>query len=82
MGSPFCHPWNTGTHTISFLFPCTRMFQVLVITGLQDVICMEMYIGILLGFFSASINGTGSNNSTDVLGAENHFGNGHFLGKC
>lgn len=34
------------------------------------------------GFFSASINGTGSNNSTDILGEENHFGNGHFLGKC
>lgn len=32
----------------------------------------------LVGVFSASINGTGSNNSTDILGAENHFGNGHF----
>jgi len=33
-------------------------------------------------FFSASINGTGWNNSTDILGAENHFGNGHFLETC
>lgn len=37
----------------------------------------------LVGFVSASINGTGSNNSNDILGAENRFGNGlFFLGKC
>lgn len=32
--------------------------------------------------FSASINGIALNNSTDIFGAENQIGNGHFLGKC
>lgn len=36
----------------------------------------------LVGFFSANINGTAFNNSTDIFGAENLFGIGHFLAKC
>lgn len=32
--------------------------------------------------FSASINWTAFNNSTDIFGAENLFGIGHFLAKC
>lgn len=36
----------------------------------------------LVSFFFDSTNWIGSINSTDILGTENHFGNGHFLGKC
>lgn len=84
IGSPFCHPPYTKTHTISFPFPRTRSFQALVITELQDVICMGMYIGIL-GFvcvlFLPAWMELVEISPLTLLGAESLSGNSHFFRK-
>lgn len=80
MGSPFRHPLNTNTHH----FFSVPMYKNVPSLGYLRAARCQLHGDVywhLVGLLSASINGTGWNNSNDTFRAENQFGNGLFFRK-
>lgn len=80
MGSPFCHPLSTNT---PYLFPshvqeCSKSWLS---QGCKMSVAWRCILASCWASF-CQYKWNWLKNSNDTFGAENPFGNGHFLGKC